>query len=67
MRKGSIIYTIFIFLFFINIACSGEPNIKFKEMSFDFGDVKQKEELNHVFLFENTGTGTLIIEKVKAG
>ncbi len=55
------------FLFFINIACSGEPNIRFKEMSFDFGDVKQKQELNHIFLFENTGTGTLIIEKVKAG
>lgn len=43
------------------------PNIKFDELSFDFGKVSQNETLKHTFIFRNTGTETLNIGKVKAG
>jgi hypothetical protein len=67
MRRINIAGIIFIILFFMSISCGGQPNIKFNELLFDFGEVKQEEELSHIFTFVNNGTGTLIIEKVKAG
>jgi hypothetical protein len=67
MRRIRTIFVIFVILFFLSISCGGQPNVKFNELAFDFGDVKQEEELSHIFTFVNTGTSTLIIEKVKAG
>lgn len=41
------------------------PAIKFDDMSYDFGVVKQGIELEHIFKFTNTGDGTLEITSVK--
>jgi hypothetical protein len=43
---------------------AGQPKIKFKETSWDFGRVKQGELLSHEFVFGNEGDATLIIQKV---
>lgn len=67
MQKFRIVFKVVFILFFLNIACSGEPNIEFSESAHNFGIVKQQEEHSHVFTFKNTGDSTLIIEKVKAG
>ncbi len=45
----------------------GPPKIQFDEKVHDFGAVYQHETLKHTFTFRNTGSGTLRIEKVKAG
>ena len=66
-KLNYIIFTLFFFQLLITASCSGEPAIEFKEMLHDFGDVKQKQELTHVFTFTNTGGSTLKIEKIKAG
>ncbi|MFZ2054181.1 MAG: DUF1573 domain-containing protein [Candidatus Aminicenantales bacterium] len=46
------------------IPASGQPSIKFKETSWNFGRVKQGELLSHEFVFGNEGDATLIIQKV---
>ena len=43
------------------------PNMKFEEISHDFGKQMSGPELKHTFNFRNEGDGTLFIEKVKAG
>jgi len=48
-------------------SCTGQPKIQFESLNFDFGDVEIGDDLTHVFIFKNTGTGTLIIENVKSG
>ena len=42
------------------------PRIEFLELTHDFGKVSQNQSLKHSFVFKNTGTGTLIIDKVKS-
>lgn len=42
------------------------PIIKFTETEYNFGTVIQGEKVAHSFVFENTGTGNLIISNVKA-
>lgn len=42
------------------------PDIEFSETSFDFGTVKQGEELTHNFKIKNIGKSNLILRKVKA-
>jgi len=44
----------------------GRPVIVFESVEFDFGEVEQGEEVEHVFSFKNTGTGELIVEKVRS-
>ncbi|MDX1349925.1 MAG: DUF1573 domain-containing protein [Putridiphycobacter sp.] len=39
--------------------------IEFEEMAFDFGTVKDGEQVNHVFKFKNTGSETLVLLDVK--
>jgi hypothetical protein len=39
--------------------------IKFEEVEFDFGQIKQGETVKHKFKFTNTGTNPLILENVK--
>ena len=41
------------------------PRITFEEDSFDFGDIKQGDKVEHVFTFENTGTSPLILTNVQ--
>ncbi len=43
---------------------SGQPKIKFKESSWDFGKVKQGATLSHEFVFANEGDATLTIKRV---
>ncbi|MBN2403486.1 MAG: DUF1573 domain-containing protein [Spirochaetes bacterium] len=64
--KNIILYILFAFMFLI-ISCLGKPRIEFNELIHDFGDVKQNSELSHIFLFKNTGSSTLSIDKIKAG
>lgn len=42
------------------------PDIQFSETNFDFGTVKQGEELVHTFKIKNAGKSNLILRKVKA-
>jgi len=46
------------------VPAAGQPRIKFKETSWDFGRVKQGEPLSHEFVFSNEGDATLVIQKV---
>lgn len=39
--------------------------ITFEESSFDFGDIKQGDKVEHIFTFENSGTEPLIITHVQ--
>lgn len=43
---------------------SGQPKLKFKEISWTFGKVKQGEVLSHEFVLQNEGDATLVIQKV---
>jgi hypothetical protein len=43
------------------------PKIEFQEVAYDFGKQIAGTELKHSFSFKNTGTETLVIDKVKAG
>jgi len=42
------------------------PRIEFKEVSWDFGTIYQREEASHRFEFRNTGNATLKIGKVRS-
>ena len=42
------------------------PVITFEETEFDFGDLKQGDEVKHIFKFKNTGKSNLIIETATA-
>lgn len=41
------------------------PVIKFDDLNYDFGNVKQGENLEHVFKFTNNGEGVLVISSVQ--
>jgi hypothetical protein len=41
------------------------PALTFEEVSFDFGDIHQGDKVEHVFNFENTGDGPLVITNVQ--
>jgi len=43
------------------------PRISFQNQTFDFGTVPPRSPLKHTFIFKNTGSTPLLIEKVKAG
>ena len=40
------------------------PEITFAEASYDFGNIKQGDKVEHVFTFKNTGTEPLILSNV---
>ena len=44
-----------------------QPKIEFTETEFDLGEMYQNNKKSHVFELKNTGTETLVIEKVKGG
>jgi len=45
---------------------SGAPRIEFAELTHDFGKASQNQSLKHSFSFKNTGTGVLVIDKVRS-
>jgi hypothetical protein len=47
-----------------NIAFA-QPSIVFDELSHDFGEVEQGEQLEYAFVFWNEGTEELVIEELK--
>lgn len=67
-------YFIILFLVVLAIACgnsvensdTGTPAIEFAKSEFDFGTIKMGERVTCDFIFENTGTGDLLISKVDA-
>jgi hypothetical protein len=62
--------TILVLAVFLSLSCSfllaqGDPQIKFKENSWDFGNIKEGQVKTHEFVFENTGNVPLIINRVR--
>jgi len=45
---------------------AAQPAITFESTEFDFGEVDQGEDVEHIFTFRNTGNGELIIENVRS-
>ena len=41
------------------------PQITFEEKTFDFGDIQQGDQVEHIFAFENTGNEPLILTNVQ--
>jgi len=46
---------------------TGQPVITFAHTDFDFGEVEQGDDVEHIFTFRNTGNADLIIERVRSG
>lgn len=44
---------------------AGKPKIQAIQPEFDFGKVKQGEDVEHTFKLKNVGTKELVIEKTK--
>lgn len=42
------------------------PRMKFNEEKFEFGDIHQGDQVEHVFEFENSGTAPLILTNVRS-
>ena len=63
--RMAIILGIVILLSFVSYSIAG-PKIEFKELKYDFGELKQGEVATHIFEFQNKGDGNLTINKVKA-
>jgi hypothetical protein len=53
-------------LFGQNTATKSNAHIVFEEDKFDFGEVSNDTLLTHIFKFENTGSDTLFIKKVRS-
>jgi hypothetical protein len=68
-------YILFLLVIFLQLECNnkseknskGKGIIEFKELNFDFGNIKQGEQVAHRFIFKNTGTGDLLIKNVIPG
>lgn len=48
------------------VAPADAPIFKFDELSHDFGDIKQGEQVSYTFKFKNVGKSPLVITKAKA-
>ena len=49
----------------LSIASGPVPSFEFSEESFDFGNIKEGDEVSHTFSFTNVGEAPLIIESAK--
>ncbi len=47
------------------LAADKNPTLKFNEIKWDFGQIKQGKVLTHVFKFENLGDAPLLIHNVR--
>jgi hypothetical protein len=74
MKKAVLLFSAFILSFSL-FAQTGTPAasqktaadvIKFSEMSYDFGKIKQNVPVNHDFNFTNISTGPIVIESAVA-
>ena len=54
-------------LLFFPYSAKAQPKIEFIETEYNLGEMHQNKKKSHIFKFRNSGTETLIIEKVKAG
>ena len=50
-----------------SLFCGGVPKIEFVALTHDFGKQPRDARVSHRFVFTNTGTGNLLIEKIEAG
>lgn len=62
-RAGVILATVLFSTAFI----FGKPSIEFDRLEHDFGKVPEDSEQSCEFVFRNTGSAKLIIERVSAG
>lgn len=49
------------------VVAHSQPKIEFRELEFDWGEIMEGDTITHDFVFQNTGTEVLVIEKVKSG
>ncbi|TFG49022.1 MAG: DUF1573 domain-containing protein [Candidatus Brocadiia bacterium] len=49
------------------LCCGGIPKIEFDTLTHDFGKQAQNTHVKHRFMFTNTGSATLIVNKIEAG
>lgn len=55
---------VLILFLLLPVVSYAQPSIVFESETYDFGQVQQGVELEHVFEFENAGTEDLLIEKL---
>lgn len=55
-----------LFLLVLSSTAFAQPSISFESLSHDFGAVESGQRLEHGFVFKNTGTEELVIEKLEA-
>jgi hypothetical protein len=41
------------------------PSIEFKELTYDFGEIEEGQEVTHIYKFNNTGKGSLKVDSVR--
>lgn len=49
-----------------SIAQNGKAEITFEEETHNFGDIREGEQVSHIFKFKNTGDGELVLSRVTA-
>ena len=64
MKKNLLFTLCFIILF--AISCDGKSLIFFDKIEHDFGEIHKDAVVKHAFNFQNKGSSTLIIERIKA-
>lgn len=63
------LYRLLLLLFFlapVSAWAGAAPQLTAAEASFDFGTVMKGEKVEHTFVFHNTGTAPLVIDRVKS-
>jgi len=61
------LFCIILFIIVPVISCQAKALAVFDETIFEFGKVKTESTLKHTFNFQNKGTSTLVIERIKTG
>jgi len=64
--KNNLFFTL-CFIILSVISCYGKSLIIFDKTEYDFGKIRKNTTVKHTFNFENKGTSTLTIERIKAG
>jgi hypothetical protein len=64
--KNNLLFT-FCFIILSVTSCAGKSLIIFDKVEYDFGKIRKNAVVKHTFNFENKGTSTLTIERIKAG
>ncbi len=56
-----------LFLLLPVLYCEAKPKAQFTETVYDFGVMEKESSMKHTFIFKNTGSSVLVIERIKAG